>query len=90
LLAITSAAIASQLDVIDHCNMDLHDIHKPYSPCPNRFLCVGCKNEDLFFAVWVIALCVTLFFGFAAFALFSVHFVNYIRGKTTNERFARA
>jgi len=37
----------------------------------------------------VASLSVTLFFGFAAFALFSVHIVNYIRGKTTNERFAR-
>lgn len=36
-----------------------------------------------------MALIVTIFFGFAAAALFSVHFVNYIRGKTTNERFAR-
>jgi hypothetical protein len=36
-----------------------------------------------------LSLGVTIFFGFAAFALFSVHLVNYIRGKTTNERFAR-
>jgi hypothetical protein len=37
----------------------------------------------------IVAIVISVFFGFAGSALCSVHVINYVRGKTTNERFAR-
>jgi len=37
----------------------------------------------------IVAIVISAFFGFAGSALCSVHVINYVRGKTTNERFAR-
>ena len=85
LMTITVVAVLSCLETVGE------ECHIKTTPenCPNRALCLGCKNEVSRFTLIVISIVVTVFFGFAASALCSVHVVNYIRGKTTNERFAR-
>ncbi len=85
LLTICTVSVFSTLDTLgEECGT----INTPES-CPNLWLCVGCENKDFKFAMIVVSIVISVFFGFAGSALCSVHIMNYIRGKTTNERFAR-
>jgi palmitoyltransferase ZDHHC13/17 len=89
LLTICTIAVLSCLDMLDP-NQDCDIKNNRGTPsCPNSEWCLGCSNYESRYTMTVISLSVTIFFGFAAVALFSVHIVNYIKGKTTNERFAR-
>jgi DHHC palmitoyltransferase len=87
LLSLCTIAVLSDLDTLgEECGVDKVTASVD---CPNLYLCFMCHDSDYKFGIITLSLAVTIFFGFAAFALFSVHLINYIRGKTTNERFAR-
>ena len=58
--------------------------------CPLIEFCVGCRNLPFRYIMLLVTLLISLFFGGPASALVYIHTRNYLAGKTTNERFARA
>lgn len=58
--------------------------------CPLIEFCTGCRILWIRYLTLTITVLVSLFFGAPASILVYVHVKNFISGKTTNERFARA
>lgn len=58
--------------------------------CPLIEFCVGCRNLPLRYIMLTVTVLICMFFGGPAGILVYIHVKNYLAGKTTNERFARA
>lgn len=58
--------------------------------CPLFQLCIGCQLIWVRYIMLLVTVLICLFFGLPASALFYVHVRNFMAGKTTSERFARA
>merc|ERR1712032_1049196 len=70
---------------VTHCDEEHYG-----TPCVYSSLCLGCTNLGIHYIVTIGDMIICFFFMIPTTWYTIMQFVNYGRGETTNERFARA